>query len=55
MFEWDGRAFLKSDTVFHFDFFTQKEGIAVDDKFIYISEEIEEKLSDAAFLYRIQR
>lgn len=55
VFEWDGKAFKKLDKVFHFDFFTQKEGIAVDDKFIYITEENEEKLSDAAFLYRIQR
>lgn len=55
VFHWDGAAFKKTDTVYNFDFFTQKEGLAVDDEFIYISEENEEKLSDAAYLYRIKR
>jgi len=55
VFEWNGTAFKKSDKIYQFDFFTQKEGVSVDDNFIYISEENEEKLSDAAFLYRIKR
>ena len=55
VFDWNGSSFTQSDTIYHFDFFTQKEGIAVDDKYIYISEENEEKLSESAFLYRIKR
>lgn len=55
VFKWSDEGFEKSDTIYHFDFFTQKEGVAVDDDFIYISEENEEKLSDAAFFYRIMR
>jgi hypothetical protein len=55
VFDWNGAEFKKTDKAYHFDFFTQKEGIAVDDNFIYISEENEEKLSDAAYLYRIKR
>lgn len=55
VFEWNGEFFEKTEKVYHFDYFTQKEGIAVDDDFIYISEENEERLSDASFLYRIKR
>lgn len=55
VFDWSGSTIKKTDKVYPFDFFTQKEGIAVDDSFIYISEENEERLSEAAFLYRIKR
>lgn len=55
VFKWDNEGFEKTKTVYNFDFFTQKEGIAVDNEFIYISEENEERLSDATFLYRIKR
>lgn len=55
VFDWNSTTFKKSDKIYHFDFFTQKEGIAVDDDFIYISEENEERLSNSAFLYRIKR
>lgn len=34
VFEWSGEGFTKTGAVYHFDFFTQKEGIAVDDEFI---------------------
>jgi len=55
VFEWKNEEFQKTNVYYGFDYFTQKEGIAVDDEFIYISEENEERLSDAAFLYRIKR
>lgn len=55
VFKWIGKSFKRSDKIYPFDYFTQKEGIAVDDDFIYISEENEEKLSNSAFLYRIKR
>jgi hypothetical protein len=55
VFDWVNGTFNKTNDVYKFDFFTQKEGVAVDEKFIYISEENEEKLSEAAFLYRIKR
>jgi hypothetical protein len=55
VFEWDEGTFKRTNTTYQFDYLTQKEGIAVDEKFIYISEENEEKLSEAAFLYRVKR
>lgn len=55
VFKWTGEEFKKTEETYPFDFFTQKEGIAVDDNFIYISEENEERLSNSAFLYRIKR
>lgn len=55
VFDWNGKSYNRTDKVYPFDYFTQKEGIAVDDEFIYISEENEEKLSKSAYLYRIER
>lgn len=55
VFDWKNGGFQKTKTQYGFDYFTQKEGLAVDDKYIYVSEENEERLSDAAYLYRIER
>ena len=55
VFNWSKDGFHRTETIYSFDFFTQKEGIAVDEKFIYITEENEERLSDAAHLYKMKR
>lgn len=55
VYEWKNESFSKTSQVYKFDYFTQKEGIAVDDEFLYLTEENEEKLSKGAYLYRIDR
>lgn len=55
VFEWRNEKIQKTTKKYGFDYFTQKEGIAIDKNYIYISEENETKLSDASYLYRIER
>lgn len=55
VFKWKNGHFEQQDKIYPFDYFTQKEGIAVDENYIYISEENEDGSAEGAFLYRIER
>ena len=53
VYNWTGKIYEKEEEIKH-EFITQKEGIAVDEKYIYMVDENNSTLSKGNFLYKIR-